>query len=144
MFGGIYGLKLVFSSTMDMLTLPILWRDIGNLSSTLPWEEELTYLMHTVIENYVPATYIGGIVIECTCRGKRYMTVVDSSLMLRGGCKCVRLRRFNVCIVMAWHWLQGALILTVVKKVGVFCHLLNKRNDLWVFLVLIIFEVFVD
>ena len=40
-FGGIYNPGLVDYSTMDMLTLPILWRDIGNLSNTLPCEEEL-------------------------------------------------------------------------------------------------------
>ena len=39
-----------------MLTLPISWTDIDNLSSTLPWEEELIDLVHALIENNVSGT----------------------------------------------------------------------------------------
>ena len=64
MFGGIYGPCLVDYFTMGMLTLPDVWRDIRNLSNTLPSQEELTNLVNILIEDNVSNISIEGTIIE--------------------------------------------------------------------------------
>ena len=54
-------------------------------------------------------------------------------IMLRGGCQYVRLRKFSVCIVIAWPWLQGAWMLIAAKIVARFCNPPQKSHDLRLF-----------
>ena len=48
-------------------------------------------------------------------------------VVLRGNWQYVRPKRFNVCIMMACHWLQETIMQIATKIVGVSCHPLNKE-----------------
>mgnify|MGYP006889207392 CR=1 FL=1 len=104
------------SATKDVLfrcTKINQWRRLGSIS----WKQQIGAKREATVNTRNTLLETPQTLPNPTPENYREVQVV-----LGGGCQCVRLRRFDVCIKMAWCCLQGTRMLIAAEIVATYCH----------------------